>query len=290
MSLPTNVSETRRTAQQPCIPGCWCSAGIAIACPADHYSDMFLAPANRTDQLSCTPCPVNSHSPLGSPDVTQCTCDPAYYVGTDDDMVHADGDCVRCPQAPECAKVYARGFITTLRFLPVAEGYYRLNPSSNDVRRCPDAHKESESACVGAAGGIPSHVARRRLQVGPGGVTAGDALCRSGLQGAFCRTCEDEGGRYFDADASECLSCESSGTGASIGGTVAAVVGFALLVRALPLLRRFPSVRTFVRRRLPPKSKAMSIMYSLLIKAKITFSFYQIASQVPPARVEPAAS
>ena len=63
-----DYDDTTRMAQQPCVPGTYCMAGLRHLCPAGVYGETsFLSSA------ACTaPCPAGSYCPIGSAHPTLC--------------------------------------------------------------------------------------------------------------------------------------------------------------------------------------------------------------------------
>ena len=166
------------TSQQSCSHGHWCSAGKAFPCSANSYLNTSLPPHERTTQDACVPCGPNAISYEGSYSQAQCNCTQGYYR-------NILGACVVCPEPG--SNCLASG--VTLQTLPLKPGYWRINNTSSDVRRCPDVSKNASSACQG----LP------------------ESPCKAGLNGIYCRFCVNTSGTYFSSEQSACLSCARAG-------------------------------------------------------------------------------
>ena len=64
----------------------------------------------------------------------------APHVGTDNQRTPDDPECVPCPAGTECKE---KG--TQIVDLPLLQGYYRIRPDSDEIRRCPDAATDHSS-------------------------------------------------------------------------------------------------------------------------------------------------
>jgi hypothetical protein len=86
--------------------------------------------------------------------------------------------------------------------LPLSPGYWRVSTASLDVRRCPDAAENCDSAICdnsssGCLGGVDSSV-----------------YCAPTLDGPLCRLCKNATDRvyYIEADRGREASCEPCGS------------------------------------------------------------------------------
>lgn len=193
----------------PCLPGTFQGASEAsecASCPKDTYSSL-------TGVTSCVACPEFSETATtGSFSAESCKClfgiesansssfSCVCPVGTYLDpgaleraRMSSRGDdygevCVRCSLGMDCD---APGL--DLGSLPLAFGFYRTRPASNEVLPCTD-------------GGIACK----------GGTGTGDELCREGHKGPYCDVCD--AGRFKNSASGTCDPCGSAAAhGTSIG-------------------------------------------------------------------------
>jgi len=167
---------------------------------------------------SCSDCPGNEYS---SPGATSCElCLRNFYFSL-------ENTCVECPDGTLCLGDGG----STQETLALAEGFWRVSPSSIDIQVCP-----LEGACIGT----PSEnggTAERALVESFSAYS--DGYCAKGYVGPLCAVC-DPGGFYFDPDARACESCtKGSGTAAFSSPTmiVLMIVGFLLLVGTAVVLK-----------------------------------------------------
>jgi hypothetical protein len=166
-----------------------CSAGLVVNCTVDFYNPL----EGQTDATACVRCPRNSHTLFErSTSVSDCLCDGDFY---DSNASHAAVECVACPVGTECNGG------SSLEELPLRKGYYRLDPTSVDVRVCPDAQINCSStfgtsACDSTSG----------CQGGMG------FPCANNLTGVYCRLCNRSNDAirvfYKAATADEVAKCE----------------------------------------------------------------------------------
>ena len=229
-----------------CPEGFWCGSGRLIDCQINTYNDGVGA----TDQSACTACPPNSVSPQGSTSLADCRCAIGYY----DAVSGIDAvSCVLCPVGSNCE-------VTGLNLasLPLETGYWRVNASSINLLRCPDA-SDDDTACIGG----------------------NDDLCKPWTAGPYCRLCNvTDGSRYYSTGSSACLPC----TGDKTATTISGIVGVALaLLLLLALLFKY-------RARLERLSKRLISLYrglNLRAKVKQLVSLYQICTRVPDVFIVP---
>jgi hypothetical protein len=82
-------------------------------------------------------CPPNSNTRFEkSTSVSDCFCDQYFY---DSNSSQAAVECEPCPVGTVCPGG------STLEDLPLRKGYFRLDPTSVDVRVCPDAQMNCSS-------------------------------------------------------------------------------------------------------------------------------------------------
>ena len=187
------ILEVLRTG--PCPKGHWCTAGDAIACNKNTFNNV----SGSDDMSACIPCHPNARSPLASTSEANCTCRLEYF---DRSPLPETVECARCPIGSACT-VGA----TTTATLPLAVGYYRTSPASEDLRRCPDFG--DDSACVG-------------------GVGRGEGPCAPLLRGPYCRLCDEDQSNssvalYYSDEDSTCLECTGVAGFASAAALLLAV-------------------------------------------------------------------
>ena len=229
-----------------CPEGFWCSSGRLIDCPINTFNDR----AGATDQSACTACPPNSVSPQGSTSPADCRCAVGYY---DADVGIEAVSCMMCPVGSNCE-------VTGLSraSLPLVTGYWRVNASSVNLLRCPDA-SDDDSACIGG-----NH-----------------DLCKPWTAGPYCRLCNvTDGSRYYSTESSACLPCTGGTTAVTIVGIVGVVLALLLL---LALLVRY-------RARLERLGQPLIRIYrglNLQAKVKQLISLYQICTRIPDVFIVP---
>jgi hypothetical protein len=224
-------------------------------------------------------CPPNSGSAgrLGQDSRTACWCDAHYYNGAT--PISGDVECRRCPSGCDCATVGA-----TLASLPVKRGYYRINATSIDVRRCPDAavncrhlHEcpESMSGCRGTVVDSSPHPP----SVPSDADSTPMSMCYPDLTGVFCRLCASHNASarvyYEPATTRRRAMCRECGS--LVGNTALAVVcGLVALVLGALALSRLP-----VRHRCCYWLRvSVWSQYTPLVKLKILLSFYVVAGKI----------
>jgi hypothetical protein len=189
-------------------------------------------------------------------------CDVEHY----DSIVGPGVECVLAPVGTNCTGG------ATIDRLPIQPGYWRLDATTTDVRKCPDAETNcstnfgssgcmSTSACVGG--------------------TDVDALCEASLDGTFCQTCDRSNTSvevYFvpatDERVAHCAPCGGAAMNnlfASVGIVVALAVA---LLGAYQLRRRISPQRL-------EKFDLVVKQLALKNKIKIILGFYMIATRVP---------
>ena len=175
--------------------GSWCSAGLAIPCGVNTYQPDI----NQTSAAACLQCPKSAESNKSSAGIEDCKCQAGYY---DSEPAAGNVTCEPCPIGSKC-----KGPGNTARSLPLLPGYWRVNNSSPDLRRCPDASSPDTTACANKDG----------------------MLCKPWTDGPYCRVCNvTDGSRYFDSDQSACVEC-----GDTAATPLAALVGATLAVLLL---------------------------------------------------------
>ena len=178
----TNFVSGARSAEEcvPCPRGHFCSSGKRISCGLGTFNEILGA----DDQSFCKYCPANANTLAESTSsVDGCICNARHFA---DSRTNGRLSCEACPVGARCTEPGTR--IETLPLLP---GYYRTSHSSVDLRRCPDFG--DRSGCIG-------------------GVGEGEGPCKLWLKGPYCRLCNvSDTSRYYDSDASACVSCEGEG-------------------------------------------------------------------------------
>ena len=276
-------NEEGATACKNCAPGHWCSASEQIPCSLNTFN------ANRSSHLitDCQRCPPRT-STLDKDAATNpddCVCGDNYYRAFADHVrrrrgcaLHPQGGagCCTCPVGTACPGG------TPLSDLPLKRGYFRLNESSADVRRCPDAganctgRNECPSSSSGCYGGPNA--------------TQG---CMPTLTGVFCRLCESDDHYYVQATplkAAHCLSCAGvmkrafTTEGNMVALWIVGAVVLTMITLTLCCARGMPVWLHARRRRLQQLLARVwhkaAREYTVLNKLKIMIGFYQIVTKV----------
>lgn len=266
----------------PCPAGAWCTAGRQVACGRNTYNPL----PGTDDGTACIACPPNSHT-LGTASAhrEQCVCDTGYYDGNASMAVDVDlqrltsaagnpstvlgaaVECFACPPGVQCVGG------STLENLPLRVGYFRLDVTTDDVRRCPDA----SANCSGAS----------ECPASSTGCIGGDdpAACAPGLRGVYCQLCNESDAFYVAASDDATAHCKPCARVMSdpqmqafvaVMSTLVTLAVCSLFIRALPVLRRQgePSTLWFTR-----WVSALE-RFTLLNKLKQLWAFYQIATRV----------
>ena len=231
----------------PCPEGAWCSAGKTIPCGNNTYQPK----TSQANAGACMPCPENAVSPEKSVSIEACKCQTKYYDGN---ASLNEVACKLCGAGTSCPSIG-----TQTASLNITVGWYRINNSSVDLRRCPDYHKNKSSGCIGGIG-----------DEGP---------CKPWLSGPYCRLCNvSDGSRYYDADESECLECNEEAR-RKVAILVTVVLAIALAVMLLLWLRPDHKVKCMVR--LSDRLTSLYTQLRLRSKIKQCLGFYQVVTRVP---------
>jgi len=299
------VDETRSNDEYTCaacMPGTFAASGSEVACsPCSAGSHQPLAGA-----ASCVECPTEFYCPQGTSNplacesgagianaVTnyqgatsseKCVCKQGYYDdGTRTDRV----SCAVCPSGTDCSQSVGIDLVT----LPVKRGYYRLNESSIDVRRCPDAATnctgspecpESTSGCRGTVNQSAVALAGRRLAAADDDERALSQLgCAEGLTGTFCRLClphtEAKRVLYLAATTSaqaRCAECRDAAR-----DTILLAVGV-LLGAAVLAIAVFAGFSMCTSDAFKAKLRVAWRAFTPHIKLKILIGFYMLATKI----------
>ena len=261
-----------------CPLGKWCTAGLVVDCPLGSYNPL----QDQDFATACVLCPDNSYTAgEASTSRSECVCVAGYYdanssqvvdqalvdnmirAGRDPIMMMADAvECLQCPIGTDC------GLGSKLETLPLIAGFYRLDNTTVDVRECPDARKN----CSATFGTDQCESAS--------GCQSGSTGCAPGLGGRYCELCDRSDGLVFYRAASDdavatCVACGNTITStATIALSGLVVVG--LLILLLLFLRRKMSPQTSNR------IKYFNESFTPRNKFKITMTFYQLSTKVPP--------
>ena len=174
-------------------------------------------------------------------------------------------ECAPCPGGARCARA------TTVETLVIQPGHFRPTTATADVRPCPN-HTASGFLQLSTPSGCA------------GGTGAGDELCRPGLGGLFCQSCNASmvaaGGHYYDAAAVECKAC-SAATASSAGVWVlVGVVALALIAAACRRAARDAQGHRIRRlRRLLRRLSSSAVLGSVGLMAKILIELVQLAAE-----------
>ena len=139
--------------------------------------------------------------------------------------------------------------------LPLKAGWWRVSNTSFDVKRCEDYNDDAGSGCVG----------------GPNA-----QACKDNLAGPLCVLCKHGVGHYYNQDLNDCLEC---GTGTKyVTLIVVACIGIGLFIGSA-ILMHYCSLP--VAKACKPKRRVLLKVWvavrSLMVKAKIAWSFYQVS-------------
>ena len=166
--------------------------------------------------------------------------------------MHGEGDCVRCPPGTTCDTIGLK-----IQELPLKAGWWRVSNTSFDVKRCEDHSDDAGSGCVG----------------GPNA-----QACKDNLAGPLCVLCKHGVGHYYNQDLNDCLECGASTKYATL--IVVACIGIGLFIGSA-LLMHYCSLP--VAKACKPKRRVLLKVWmavcSLMVKAKIAWSFYQVSEQ-----------
>ena len=212
----------------------------AIRCPAGSY-----CPRGSMQRVSCeigAGIPFSTTIDSNATSSEACVCQRGSY----NNATSAGGlSCAACPAGTNCSRP---GLLLTT--LPLKVGYYRLNESSLDVRRCPDA-----SEGCGGNGAGECYESRSVCHGGEDVATQ----CMPGFTGAFCLLCEQprhirrtvlHGSNHSQPENSivvqsgdgkqfACVDCAVDGLlGHTAAVLAAAVAGLVLMLFALEVVRR----------------------------------------------------
>ena len=218
-----------------CSPGHWCSAGNSIPCSLNTYNPN----PGQIDMSACLPCPENAFGPEASISITACTCEAGFY-----DAQMAD-ELVVCQQCPVGSLCHSTGM--TLETLPIDKGYWRVNASSVDLSRCPDA-SSNDTACLGNQ-------------------------CKPWTTGPYCQQCNETTDRYYDHSTHACELCADADLGTSMGVLAAILVAALLLLAAVYVFRTAASAMYY-------RARNFVKYFSLRSKVKQLVALYQITSRI----------
>ena len=216
-------------------------------CPIARYFGF----EQRSSEAACLSCPTDATTEgLGSVAIESCVCNKGFFIGQADGLVHGEGDCVRCPPGTGCDTIGLQ-----MQELPLKAGWWRVSNTSSDVKRCEDYNDDAGSGCVG----------------GPKA-----QACKDNLAGPLCVLCKHGVGHYYNQDLNDCLEC---GTGTKyVTLIVVACIGIGLLIGSA-ILMHYCSLP--VAKACTPKRRVLLKVWvavrSLMVKAKIAWSFYQVS-------------
>ena len=213
-----------------------------------------------------------------------CVCKTGFY---DDGRGSDRVNCILCPSGSDCSQSVG----VDLASLPVKRGYYRLNESSIDVRRCPDAATnctgspeclESTSGCRGTVNQSALAVAGRRLDGDDDDERTRGALgCVEGLSGTFCRLClpHAEGKRVFYSAATTSAQAHCAECRDSARNTILLAVGVLLVAAVLGMLI-LDGYRACASDAFKAKLRVAWHTFTPHIKLKILIGFYMVATKL----------
>ena len=139
--------------------------------------------------------------------------------------------------------------------LPVKAGWWRVSNTSFDVKRCEDYNDDAGSGCVG-------------------GLNA--RACKDNLAGPLCVLCKHGVGHYYNQDLNDCLECGAGTKYVTL--IVVACISIGLFIGSA-ILMHYCSLP--VAKACKPKRRVLLKVWvavrSLMVKAKIAWSFYQVS-------------
>ena len=141
--------------------------------------------------------------------------------------------------------------------LPLKAGWWRVSNTSFDVKRCEDYNDDAGSGCVG----------------GPKA-----QACKDNLAGPLCVLCKHGVGHYYNQDLNDCLECGAGTKYVTL--IVVACISIGLFIGSA-ILMHYCSLP--VAKACKPKRRVLLKVWvavrSLMVKAKIAWSFYQVRKQ-----------
>ena len=235
--------------------GCGCQRGTTfkvadaacVPCPFARYYSFD----QRSSEATCLSCPSDATTEgLGSVAIESCVCNKGFFIGQADGLVHGEGDCVRCPPGTKCDTIGLK-----VQELPLKAGWWRVSNTSFDVKRCEDYNDDAGSGCVG----------------GPNA-----QACKDNLAGPLCVLCKHGVGHYYNQDLNDCLECGAGTKYVTL--IVVACIGVGLFIGSA-ILMHYCSLP--VAKACKPKRRVLLKVWvaarSLMVKAKIAWSFYQVS-------------
>ena len=243
-------------AKEPLLNGldCGCQRGTVFnvedaaceACPVARYYSF----AQWNSEATCLSCPTDATTErMGSVAIESCVCNKGFFIGQTDGLVHGEGDCVPCPPGTACDTIGLQ-----VQELPLKTGWWRVSNTSFDVKRCEDYSDDAGSGCVG----------------GPNA-----QACKDSLAGPLCVLCKHGVGHYYNQDLNDCLECGAGTKYVTL--VVVACIGIGLSIGSA-ILMHYCSLP--VAKACKPKRRVLLKVWvavrSLMVKAKIAWSFYQV--------------
>ena len=236
-----------QTACTSCDEGAYCEEGASspLVCPPGTHSNGIAGLASIDGCVGCplghyctgsstpVPCPEQTHgggqvnlsSPIcngtcpvdvvdgvptlrvtlgmGTIEVSGCVCRDGLYLKGD------TNECEHCPAKGSNCR--AKGI--TLDELPLERGWWRVTPTSSDLRRC-----NVEGACTHP--NQTQAALRRRISA----ATWADRQCAVGHRGPLCGACDED---FYSAALGKCERCGGSAwqSWLAVGIVLAAAVG-----------------------------------------------------------------
>ena len=295
IACPPGTINTETGASSPdmcldCPSGYWCTGGDRVPCTKDTYNPVVSTAS--TDQSACLSCPDDSTTDgqQNASSVASCLCKVDFYDAAEEpDAV----DCEACPSGSDCSAVG-----NTLVTLPVKRGYYRIDDTDDDVRRCPDAaiNCTAASECAESTSGCHGTVEPRRSSPASGFFSANTSLnCYEDLTGVFCRLCRDraDGKHVYYRSATriaraQCVECREVAR-----DTILSFFGLSVLAILFVLLLVYV-YDAYVSERRKRLVRYAWWRFKPHNKIKILIGFYQVATKIgyvyevelPPAVVQ----
>ena len=179
---------------------------MAVPCAEGRYGD---APG-QVDERCSGSCPFDEIDGVGrrqrvtlgagTTSVAGCVCQAGFFMK---ECVECDlgNECLECSEGTECRE---KG--VTLEELPVKMGWWRVTPTSTDVRVC-----KSDAACDHSGHANTSSI-------------WAESQCADGYRGPLCGSCEE---KHYTTSSAVCMACDGSEWPAwlAAGVVIAAALG-----------------------------------------------------------------
>lgn len=252
-----------------------------IACSQNTYNDR----PGMSNQNDCRGCPERTSTASfdGRTSRQDCICSEGFFYahenftqGRPECTPPGSSEatpCCTCPVGTGCDLNFIAEGRIALEHLPIMPGYFRLDDTTADVRRCPDAavNCSGESECPWSTSGCA------------GGRGRGAETCRPGLHGTYCRVCVEPlhfyvaaAAGFSNASFAHCESCRNVAASRSVSiFLVALCVSLSLMAMAVVLFQAGNRYKALLKK----LRHYLTAVLGLPNKLKILVGFYQIAAR-----------